>query len=72
VLWWAKGVAINSGMRVNVTEPDVSPLQLQGPKAPDVAVALFGDWVFDLVYYQLREIETRWNSRGAGAHRVER
>ena len=57
VLWWAKGVAINSGMRVNVTEPDVSPLQLQGPKAPDVAVALFGDWVLDLVYYQLRETE---------------
>jgi glycine cleavage system aminomethyltransferase T len=57
VLWWAKGVAINSGLQVDVTEPDVSPLQLQGPRAPDVAVALFGDWVLDLVYYQLRETE---------------
>jgi len=27
VLLWAQGVAVNSGMDVNITEPDVSPLQ---------------------------------------------
>ena len=29
VLLWAKGVKINSGLNVYITEPDVSPLQLQ-------------------------------------------
>ena len=55
VLMWAKGVAVNSGMNVTVTEPDVSPLQLQGPKAPLVAYDLFGDWALDLKYYRLQE-----------------
>ena len=32
VLLWAKGVAVHSGMDVRITEPDVSPLQLQGPR----------------------------------------
>jgi aminomethyltransferase len=55
VLLWAQGAAIHSGMQVEIEEPDVSPLQLQGPKSPDVAKALFGDWVLDLAYYELRE-----------------
>ncbi|MEM7315585.1 MAG: glycine cleavage T C-terminal barrel domain-containing protein, partial [Planctomycetota bacterium] len=52
VIWWAKGVAVNSGLDVKVDEPDVSPLQLQGPKAPHVAYALFGDLALDLKYYR--------------------
>jgi len=55
VLWWIKGVAVNSGLDVTVIEPDVSPLQLQGPKAPHVAYDLFGDWALDLKYYRLQE-----------------
>lgn len=55
VLWWIKGVAINSGFDVTVIEPDVSPLQLQGPKAPHVAYDLFGDWALDLKYYRMQE-----------------
>ena len=55
VLWWIKGVAINSGFDVTVVEPDVSPLQLQGPKAPHVAYDLFGDWALDLKYYRMQE-----------------
>lgn len=57
VLWWAMGVAVNSGMDVAVSEPDVSPLQLQGPKAPLVARALFGDWPVHMKYYHLRETD---------------
>ncbi len=57
VLLWAQGAAIHSGMQVAIEEPDVSPLQLQGPKSPDVAKALFGDWVLDLAYYELRETQ---------------
>lgn len=55
VLWWAMGVAVNCGMDVNVTEPDVSPLQLQGPKSPLVARDLFGDWAVEMKYFRLRE-----------------
>lgn len=55
VLWWAMGVAVNSGMDVSVTEPDVSPLQLQGPRSPLVARDLFGDWAVEMKYYRLRE-----------------
>lgn len=57
VIWWVKGVAINSGLDVAVDEPDVSPLQLQGPKAPHVAYALFGDAALDLKYYRLLQTE---------------
>jgi aminomethyltransferase len=56
-LVWAKGVVINSGMDVQVIEPDVSPLQLQGPKSPLVAKELFGDWALELKYFWLKETE---------------
>jgi aminomethyltransferase len=49
------GVAVNSGLDVTVSEPDVSPLQLQGPKSPLVARDLFGDWAVEMKYYWLRE-----------------
>ena len=55
VLLWASGAALNSGMDVTITEPDVSPLQLQGPKSPHVAKALFGDRILDLKYFWLIE-----------------
>ncbi len=57
VLLWAQGVAVHSGMDVKITEPDVSPLQLQGPKSGEVMRALFGDDIMDLKYYWLRELE---------------
>jgi aminomethyltransferase len=55
VLLWAKGVALSSGLRVELREPDVSPLQLQGPKAKEVAAALFGERVRALPYYHFFE-----------------
>jgi len=51
VLLWARGAALNSGMKVQITEPDVSPLQVQGPKAKSVVQSLFGDSVLNLRYY---------------------
>ena len=59
VLLWAKGVAASSGMDVQIREPDVSPLQLQGPKSRDILRAAFGDAPADLKYY--RFIEYDWN-----------
>ena len=35
-------MAINSGMDVTVREPEVYPVQVQGPKSKDTLVALFG------------------------------
>lgn len=32
ILLYAKGVAVHAGMKVDLREPDVSPLQVQGPK----------------------------------------
>ncbi len=55
VLLWAQGVAVHAEMRVNIQEPDVSPLQVQGPRAKDVMQALFGDRVLDLPYYHFFE-----------------
>ena len=57
VLLWAKGVAVHSGMDVNIGEPDVSPLQLQGPKSLDIMKELFGDEISSLRYFFLRELE---------------
>src|SRR5438046_5110112 len=43
VLLWAMGVAYNSGLDVTIEEPDVGPLQIQGPKSKQVVVDLFGE-----------------------------
>ena len=55
VLFWAQGVAVNSGLNVKITEPDVSPLQLQGPTSGKIMIKLFGDNIKDLKYYWLKE-----------------
>ena len=55
VLFWAQGVAVNSGLNVKITEPDVSPLQLQGPTSGEIMIKLFGDSIKDLKYYWLKE-----------------
>jgi len=39
VLLWAMGVACNSGLDVTIDEPDIGPLQIQGPKSKEVVVA---------------------------------
>ncbi len=57
ILLWAQGVAVHSGLEVSITEPDVSPLQLQGPKSGAIMQALFGESIMDLRYYWLREVE---------------
>ena len=59
VLLWARGVAATAGMDVQIREPDVSPLQLQGPNSRDILRAAFGDAPAELKYY--RFIEYDWN-----------
>jgi len=57
LLLYAKGLAVHSGMQVTVREPDVSPLQVQGPKSKQVVQALFGDKVLALRYYYFLETD---------------
>jgi aminomethyltransferase len=54
-LLYALGVQSFAGMDVTLREPDVSPLQLQGPKSKPVMRALFGDAIADLRYYRCAE-----------------
>ena len=55
LLLWAKGIAVHAGMDVRIEEPDVSPVQVQGPKSKAVIGALFGEAVAGLAYYTLVE-----------------
>ena len=55
-LFWAQGVAVNSNLNVKITEPDVSPLQLQGPNSGKIMAKLFGEDIRDLKYYWLKEL----------------
>jgi aminomethyltransferase len=57
VLLWAKGVALGSRFDVDLREPDVSPLQVQGPRSKAVVQALFGQAAVDLGYYHFRELD---------------
>ncbi len=56
ILLWAKGVALNSNMDVTIREPDVSPLQLQGPKSREIVKKMFGEEVANLKYYWFKEV----------------
>ena len=72
ILLWAQGIATSGDFDIEICEPDVSPLQLQGPKSRDIMVKIFGKKIHDLKYYwfekfQLGEIEllisrTGWSS----------
>ena len=55
ILLWAKGVAFNSGMDVQVRDLDVAPMQIQGPKSRQLVQDLFGERVLALSYYQFFE-----------------
>jgi len=55
ILLWAQGVALHSMMNVQIYEPDVSPLQVQGPKSLETMQALVGNWVSELRYYWFQE-----------------
>ena len=54
VILWLQGIAINSGMNVTIHEPDVSPLQISGPKAGKLIQKLFDGKHDDLGYYKAK------------------
>lgn len=57
VLLWAKGLAVGKRLDVHICEPDVSPLAIQGPKAEDLLVGLFGDQIRSIGFFKFGWIE---------------
>ena len=54
---FARAIAAERGLDVDVFEPDVSPLAVQGPEAENVIASIFGDWVRELKYFWFKEAE---------------
>jgi len=44
-------------LRVDISEPDVSPLAVQGPKAEDVLVSVFGEKIRDIKFFWFIDAE---------------
>lgn len=57
MLLWCRAIAAERGFDVEVTEPDVSPLAVQGPKAEDLIADLFGPDARKLKYFWFTETE---------------
>jgi glycine cleavage system aminomethyltransferase T len=57
VLLWCKGLALHSGLDVQISEPDVAPVQVQGPKSKEVMNELFGTAILEVPYYHMTERE---------------
>ena len=57
VLLWAKGLAVGGGFDVEVHDPDVFPLSLQGPKSETLLSRLIAEPVEDIRFF--RFIHTR-------------
>ena len=55
ILFWAQGLAVNNSYDVAITEPDVSPIQLQGPKSKEIMLKIFGNKILDIKYYWFKK-----------------
>ncbi len=49
---WARGLAYGLGLDVSVTEPEVSPLAVQGPKSDDLMAKVFGEAVREIRFFR--------------------
>ena len=57
LLFWAAGLAQGYGLNVSVTEPDVSPLAIQGPMAEDLLVDVFGEEIRSIRFFRFKWFE---------------
>lgn len=56
VMLWAKGLATGRGMDVEICEPDVWPIAVQGPKSDDLMARVFGEEVRDIRFFRYRRL----------------
>ena len=54
ILLWANGIAIGSNLDVQIKEPDVYPLAVQGPKSEDLLVSIFGEGIRKIKFFNFK------------------
>lgn len=52
VILYAKGIAAGRGLKVEISEPDVNPLAIQGPKAGELMERVFGETVNAIRFFR--------------------
>jgi dimethylsulfoniopropionate demethylase len=57
LLYWVKGLAIGARLNVEVFEPDVSPLAVQGPKSDALMERVFGSEVLDIRFFRQKRLK---------------
>ena len=75
VLLWVKGLAVGAGFDVEVSDPDVFPLSIQGPKSETLLSRLIDEPVGDIRFFRFIETQiagiplviarTGWSGQGA-------
>jgi dimethylsulfoniopropionate demethylase len=56
ILLWAKGYALGLNLDVNIDEPDVYPLAIQGPKSEELLISIFGEEIKKIKFFNFIKI----------------
>ena len=57
LLQFLLGLAIGKNFEVEISEPDVSPLAIQGPKAEELTARVFGDTVRNIKFFRYKKLQ---------------
>ena len=57
ILLWAKGYALGLNLSVNIEEPDVYPLAIQGPKSEELLISIFGEEIKKIKFFNFRILD---------------
>ena len=59
LLLWVQGIAIGLDLNVDICEPDVSPLAIQGPLADDLMADVFGEEIREVKFFHFKAFSFR-------------
>ena len=54
VILWAKGLASGLNLKVNIEEPHIYPLAIQGPKSEELMVSVFGEKIKSIKFFHFK------------------
>ena len=57
VILWAKGLAAGMDLNVDIDEPDIWPIAIQGPKADQLMRRVFGDVVDEIRFFRYKLLD---------------